>query len=177
MTVPTLTANQQIATATDWGMANTDIVWMASQAVGLPFYAACALLEKESKGRNIYGHDVGGVFSVPKKIVFVTAENYHRFIIRVMNGEIPNGVGPCQITWAGSLVNGHRNGGFFKEMSEQQLMPWMPFDNMRFGFAKLKQYHDNYGTWVNAGRVYNGALAYGQDLSIKVGDWVRRVGE
>ena len=133
---------ERVAIAEHAGLANVATAAVACRDAGLPFWAACALLEKESGGRNVYGHDQGGVHSLPNgRALEVTPVNYHDFIIKVMNGATSNGVGPCQITYAGTLVrctggNG-RNGGYFRLMAEAGLLPWRVYDNMLFGFRNL----------------------------------------
>ncbi len=159
-------------------LANADVAAVACREVGLPFWAACALLDKESNGENVWGHDQGGVFSNDEHDE-VTAELYHEFIIKVMNGAISNGVGPCQITYAGSLVrctggNG-RNGGYFREMSEEHLLPWDVHDNMVKGFTVLADHHTRHGSWFTAARLYNGGSDYGRDFVRVANEWRDRL--
>lgn len=166
---------KRIAIAKQAGLWNVDAAAAACRAVGLPFFAACALLEKESSGKNIYGHDAGGINNVRGELR-VTDVNFLAFLVKVMNGGTSNGVGPCQITYAGALKNGHRDGGFFRQMSEQGLRPWVPEDNMRFGFGLLKGYYDDTRSWVDAGTKFNGARTYGLDLDRRVQEWKTRLG-
>ena len=46
------------------GLVNADLIVQAASATGLPLPILAAMAEKESGGKNIYGHDAGGVFSV-----------------------------------------------------------------------------------------------------------------
>ena len=47
------------------------------------FYLACAILQKESGGRNIYGHDRGGVFTTTDgSNIEVTKANFTEFCRR-----------------------------------------------------------------------------------------------
>lgn len=155
-------------------LKNADLAAAACRQVGLPFWAACALLEKESGGRNIYGHDKNGVFS-RDEFPEVTAQNFMTFLVRVMNGETSNGVGPCQITFAGSLKSGYRDGGYFRQMAEANLLPWDPQDNMKFGFQILRNRYRAKGSWKAAGAAYNGRLTYGIDLVEKMNEWRKRL--
>lgn len=141
-------------------------VWAASRAakkVGLPFEVACAVLQKESGGRNVYGHDAGGALSGYTRAVNEQNFNVFEWLITV-KGENSNGVGPCQITWF----------PFFNVMRQRNLKPWVPYDNMVFGFGLLKAYYDTSHSWTAAGHKYNGALEYGVDLNIKINEWKKR---
>jgi hypothetical protein len=163
-----------VQVATRFGLDNADAIQVAAKRAGLPFAVACALMEKESGGRNIYGHDAGGAGPHGQP---VTEANYRRFIAAVLDGATSNGVGPAQITWAGSLVNGKRDGGFFTIMQDRGLRPWVPVDNMRFGFELLAGYHAQTGSWIAAGERYNGAREYGVDLAKKIAAWRLRLKE
>lgn len=175
---PVTPERQQIAW--EFGLANVDMSALACRDAGLPFWASCTLSEKESMGDNMWGHDEGGVFSNDEH-EFVGARDYHEFIIKVMNGATSNGVGPRQITWAGSLVRcgsgDGRNGGYFKEMSEDDLLPWLVFDNMFFGDRLLARHKAAVEgrTWYSAARLYNGKESYARDFVIKANQWRERL--
>jgi hypothetical protein len=148
------------------GLHNVRPLAIASTRSRLPFYAACALMEKESGGRNIYGHDRGGVFTIDGTKP-VTRENWLEFRrLVVEQGRTSNGVGPAQITYR----------GFFPLMEAAGLRPWVPVDNMLFGCRLLRGYFYEGGeSWVYAGRRYNGAEAYGVDLARRVSAWRSRL--
>lgn len=148
------------------GLVNVDKAAVASRQVGLPFWAACALLSKESGGRNVWGgSDASPFVELARNEVPITRSSFAAFYVGVKAGLVPTGVGPCQITYAGALKNGVRDGGYFRLMEEQGLKPWLPFDNMVFGFRTLWDNYQNSGhSWVNAGRLYNGSRSYGEDL-------------
>lgn len=183
----------RIEAARAFGIRNVEVAALACRKANLAFYAACALLEKETHGANVWGHDVGGYLSTKAgPVTTLDGQTYDRganvpvspgdfmaFLVKVMNGEVTsNGVGPCQITYAGSLKNGHRDGGYFRQMSERGLLPWKPLDNMVFGFGVLRGHYGAHGnSWVTAGRLYNGRLAYGEDLAEKVALWRARFRE
>jgi len=76
-----------------------------------------------------------------------------------------NGVGPCQITYR----------GFFTDMEAQGLRPWVPHDNMLYGFRLLARYHADKGSWEAAGTAYNGSSQYGRDLAALVEKWRKRL--
>jgi hypothetical protein len=153
-------------------LANADIAAKACREVRLPYFVACALLEQESGGHNVYGHDANGALSgFPFD---VTEGNFQVFEWLVFTKhQTSNGVGPTQITYP----------GYFTQMAERRLDPWDPFDNMLFGFELLKGNYDRLGSWEKAGSVYNGgpkpnadALKYGRDLVAKVTAWKKRLG-
>lgn len=178
MTAPVTT--ERIQTAQAFGLQNVPDAATACRDAGLPFYAACALLQKESMGANVYGHDIGGALSgYPQQ---VDESNYRVFYWLVVDkGWTSNGVGPAQITWAGALrtstADAARDGGFFRIMEQQGLRPWIPEENMRFGFGLLWQaYLDNGRTWRVAGTMYNGKPSYGADLLAKCREWHERLG-
>ena len=156
------------------GLANADVIVLAAYQVGVPLEIAAALIEKESRGRNIYGHDVGGIFSLPPgQNLEVTPANYEQFLRRVLAGEKSNGVGPAQITYP----------GYFRQYPDYPF--WDPLANIKFGLTILAD-HLN-GDYSNesvsaAGAHYNGgtnpdarALAYGADLATKTRTWRARL--
>lgn len=159
------------------GVQNAASIVRAAKAVGLEVAIAAAIIQKEGHGVNQYGHDAGGVFSSralgKPADNLVTEENYNTFIVRVRAGEISNGVGPAQITWAGSIRNGRRDGGFFREMEEQGLKPWEPYDNIFFGLRMFAGYLRNSGDIVASGEAYNGNRSYGVALAGMVTAWRR----
>lgn len=162
----TLTGEQKREIARENGLVNVGAIWNQSARVGLPFYIACALVEKESGGRNVYGHDVDGAlsgFPFP-----VNEENYRVFHWLVFDkGQKSNGVGPLQITFK----------GHFPVMEREGLDPWRVSDNLFYGFRLFRGYlTDAKGDIVAAGRRYNGALSYGIDLADKAEVWHRRFG-
>jgi hypothetical protein len=73
-------------------MENADALVRASKDSGLPLYVACAMIQKESNGQNIYRHDNGGIMNGAGE---VTEENFkNEFLPQVLNGATSNGVGP-----------------------------------------------------------------------------------
>ena len=192
---------KQISIARGRGILHPKIAYLAAAEVELPYNAALAMLQMESAdpaqgvlgGANIYGHDKGGALSTagrsvtvcgqtypPNSNIKVNAANCAAFLIMIGAGAKSNGVGPCQITYAGELPDG-RSGGYFRQMTDQGLVPWNVYDNMQFGFSLLEMLYARERDWSRAFGRYNGGttpnMTYGnkargfmrkwQDLGIK----------
>jgi hypothetical protein len=156
---------RKIQIAKDYGLENVDALATVAAMVPVPFAVACALIEKESMGRNVYGHDVGGVFSDLPATFEVNEGNFQIFEYYVVaKGHTSNGVGPCQITYR----------GFFPQMREERLCAWVPRDNMLFGMRLIKSLKTTYGSWEAAGTHYNGSATYGADFAKKIAEWKGR---
>lgn len=146
-------------------LQNADALVKAAKDTGLPLDIAAAVIEKESGGKNIFGHDAGGAFHGGGT---VTEAKYKDFIKQVRGGKTSNGVGPAQITWP----------GFFTEMEKQGLKPWVPYDNMKYGFSLMVDYLGGKTTDAalrNAGKRYNGNGSYGDHLVEVVKKWRGRL--
>ncbi len=162
MLEPVTQARIDIATA--YGLTNVETIAAVCRDVGIPFFAACALFEKESGGRNVYGNDAGGALSGFPKLV--TEDNYAVFEWLVFTkGMWSNGVGPSQLTYK----------GFLTDMKAKGLRPWDVAENMTYGLTLLWGYRQTTGSWMDAGRLYNGATEYGVDLDAKVKQWRARL--
>lgn len=151
----------KIEVARDFGLQNAATIAQASEDVGIWFGPACTLFEKESMGRNVYGHDKGGALSgFPGQ---VNAQNFAVFEWLVFDQGMPsNGVGPSQLTWK----------GYFTSMKAQGLRPWVAYDNMLFGLTILNtHYLANDKDWLKAATLYNGATSYGEDFVAKLAEW------
>lgn len=161
--------DSQVSVLAAGGLSNAGLIVEAADRTGVPLAIAAAMVEKESGGRNVYGHDTGGVFSVPGRDIEVTQENYGEFLRRVLAGEKSNGVGPAQITYR----------GYFERYPEYPFGE--PLANIRFGLTILADYlRGDYSdaSVAAAGARYNGgtnpgprALAYGADLLTKTKAW------
>lgn len=168
------------------GLTNADLIVQAASATGVPLAIAAAMIQKETGGKNIYGHDAGGVYStltgpvVVGGIVYekgadipVTSLNFVEFLRLVTAGEKSNGVGPAQITYA----------GYFKQAPDYPF--WDALANIRFGLTILADYLDDdfsdssissAGARYNGGTTPNGtALAYGADLLAQTKIWRARL--
>ena len=152
-----------------------DALIPAASVTGVPLHVAAAFVDKESDGANIYGHDLGGTFSIAGTKA-VTKTNYAEFYRLVVDqGRKSNGVGPMQITYR----------GYFPQARDQGVRLWVPFDNYRFGFAIIKRNLDRFatdpdqlakvGTLYNAGNLTGGITAYGRDLAAKAATWQTRL--
>lgn len=123
----TVTATQ-IARAKARGIKYAEELAAACDKYNFRFYLGCVILYKEtSGGDNIYGHDRGGVFSIPYPgRVEVTEENFKQFLAAISKaGSISNGVGPMQITYK----------GHFPIMEKAGLKAWVPADNIMYGIS------------------------------------------
>lgn len=156
------------------GLVNADLIVQAASTTGLPLAILAAMIEKESGGKNIYGHDAGGVFSVAGQNVEVTQANFTEFRRRVVDGgEKSNGVGPSQVTYR----------GYWTAYPDYPF--WEPLANLKFGATLLLDLLDgdtsdasisSAGAHYNGGTTPNGtALAYGADLLTKTITWRARL--
>ena len=59
------------------GLANADLIVQAATATGIPLAILAAMVQKESGGQNVYGHDAGGVFSTLYGSVTVEGVTIH----------------------------------------------------------------------------------------------------
>ena len=156
---------------TDAGVQNADAIVRAANDEGLPLGIAVALIMKESGGKNIYGHDRGGVLSAPGELQ-VTEDNFkNQFLPAVLGGATSNGVGLTQITYP----------GYFRQNPD--LAWWDPYTNARFGFNLIKGYlngrYDD-AALVAAGSTYNsgsptGNPAYGQTFRDLAVEWTEKL--
>lgn len=155
------------------GLVNVEEAAIACRKANLPFWAACALLEKESGGRKVWGGaDASPYAELNKLDIPITEASFWAFYVGVLAGHTPTGVNATQITYAGALKNGRRDGGYFRIMLERGLKPWSVHDAMFFGFELLWNHYLKHGhSWRNAGRIYNGAESYGVDLLDKCEWW------
>lgn len=163
-------------------LSNTVLVAQAAKIAGVPLHIAAALIYKESRGLNIYGHDWGGVYSTASGPVTiggttyptgsdipVTRANYLSFLDLLLSGNaqrpgvVSNGVGPAQITYYGFHVQARQDG---VDLSD-------PLANMVFGLRLLAGYLgrdytrtsvEEAGTLYNAGSLDNGVNAYGRSI-------------
>lgn len=171
-------------------LKNSAAIVEGARRADAPLSLVCAVADKESEGLMIYGHDRGGVYSTldgpvavdgvsyPRgRNVPVTRSNYAQFVDDVLGGAKPNGVGIMQITWAGPLVDGKRDGGFFTQAAKAGLDLADPVENVEFGAGLLRGYLKAAGGVLDDATVravgvrYNGQDAYGDDLVKVWGQW------
>lgn len=186
-TLPISELAKRVAIATKAGLDNAEDIARASIAAGVPFHLAAAIAEGESHGRNVYGHDLGGVFSTatgpvtigdvtyPKgSSIPVTPANAALFLYLVGSGKVSNGIGPFQLTYR----------GHFPIMLGQGLLPWVPYDNAYYALQVFAKYLENASGSINtAGAHYNGggkpglrAVQYGANLLARDTAWRKRFG-
>jgi hypothetical protein len=154
-------SNDQIIKAKNEGLANLETAAVVCDETGAKFYHLCALLEKESGGHNVYGHDAGGALAGFPGTVNKGNYEVFRWLVFVKL-QTSNGVGPMQIT-AKSLL---------ADMEKIGLKPWDAHDNMTYGSQLWIGYYAaarNSGLGVHdaiakAGAAYNGSTAYGLRL-------------
>ena len=168
------------------GLANAALIVEAADKAGMPLEIVAALIQKESGGRNVYGHDAGGTFSTrdgPVTIggvvylrgsnIEVTPSNFAEFLRRVRAGEKSNGVGPAQITYR----------GYFTDPRYRDYPYADPAANIRFGATLLADtLNGDFSDAAvrRAGAIYNGGAsnpnwAYGDDLVAKTRLWRDRL--
>jgi hypothetical protein len=152
------------------GFVNVELIADATNKVTEGrFWLSVSMIEKESKGRNVYGHDAGGALSgYPRE---VNLDNYRVLEWMVLaKGHTPNGVGPAQITHPDLL----------RQMKEMNLRPDIARDNIYFGVRHLTRFYrnafdvQNLTVWEAvqyAGRKYNGSSAYGDSLVTVAKKW------
>lgn len=168
--MPRPVGSERVQIARDYGLKNVAAIAFACREAEVPFAVACALMEQESGGRNVYGHDAGGALSGYPRLV--TEENFKVFEWLVFDqGQTSNGVGPAQITYK----------GYFTQMKTEGLLPWDAHDNMLFGLRILRANFNATNSWEKAGARYNGgprpnadAQGYGRDLAEKIDQWRKR---
>lgn len=155
---------------------NPAAIVAAAGRAGVPVAVAAALAELETGGRNVYGHDRGGVFAAPDgALVPVTPESLAELRARVAAGERSNGVGPAQITWPPLFDRADALG---LDLAE-------PEDNMTLGLMVLAEHArgdlspaglERAGTLYNAGTLAEGVTDYGRRLARAAAAWAERLG-
>lgn len=141
------------------------IIWEARRA-NCPISLVFAMVEKETGFANVFGHD---------KTIFIGAgevtEEKYRSYKRARDGQRPRrmqGVGPTQLTWWEFQDRADRLGGC-----------WRTNHNIRVGAEIIGSYYNKYKRQgfstktaiILAGRDYNGAREYGEDLYLRYRKW------
>lgn len=149
-----------------------EIVEEADRA-GLHIAAACALVEQESGGKNIFGADWGtrGVDRVPFAHMPVADARVKALVAHVRAGGVSNGVGLTQLTWRDFIYEAEAMGGAH-----------IPRYQLRVGFELLAGYFDSYGEpdgWgaYNAGPGNRASVrgSYSASCMTKRNAWLRRL--
>lgn len=158
-------------------MTNVEMLSTVCNNWGFPFFMALAIMEKESRGRNVYGADKGGVLSGFKGDV--NKGNYEAFLwLLSQPGSVSNGVGPFQLTYR----------GYHTDAVTKELQVWMPYDNMTYAirhillptFIKQRVIKSDRAAFAETARSYNagatGGEAYRDDALVKADAWAAAVG-
>jgi hypothetical protein len=150
------------------GRFETVVVREARRA-GLPVALACAVLEKETGFRNVFGHDAvrNPVKSPPGGLLAVTPDNYREYLKHRRRGLGNQGVGPMQLTSA-----------FLQDRADQLGGCWQPGPNIRVGLEFLAG--NIRRTGLRPGVVaYNGsgpaAQRYADDVLTRARVWDKRL--
>ena len=171
---------------------NFELAKQVAEEYKIPLALLCAVIEKESNGHHIYGHDTDGVYSTRGRTVVVdglsygvganvpvTPRNFAEFERRVLAGEKSNGVGIMQITYAGPVrADGTRDGGYLRVAREKGLDLSKELDNIRMGADIIRGHLQKAGgvpskdAVIYVGTKYNGRSTYGEDLWVKYNKWV-----
>ena len=176
---------------------NFELAKQVAEEYKIPLALLCAVIEKESNGHHVYGHDADGVYSTRGRTVVVdglsygvganvpvTSRNFAEFERRVLAGEKSNGVGIMQITFAGAVrADGTRDGGYLRIAREKGFDLSKELDNIRMGADIIKAHFQKAGgipskdAVVYVGTKYNGRSAYGEDLWVKFQAWEKKLAE
>ena len=145
------------------------VVVREARRVRLPIALACAVVEKETGFRNVFGHDAvrNPVKSPPGGLLTVTRENYGQYLHHRRQGLGNQGVGPMQLTSPGLQDRADQLGGC-----------WQPGPNIRVGLEFLAGNIRRLG--LRPGVVaYNGsgpaAQRYGDDVLARARVWEKRL--
>lgn len=138
---------------------------------GLYLSTACALIEKESGGKNLFGCDAGKTQVAPYCQQEVTRVRVLKLLELVNSGGPSNGVGLTQLTWPPFIKEAQKMGGAH-----------LPKYQMRVGFRVLNDHIARYG-WPSGAGAYNagGAFrdtvgkAYGADMARLEREWAARL--
>lgn len=165
------TARQRLADARyahiakRYGLSNSlRALWEARDA-GISPSLALAILQQESWGRNVFGHDPTIYVGAGE----VTKEKYlaYRAARRASGNRAMQGVGPMQLTWWEFQDGADKMGG-----------AWKPKYNLRYGYRRLAALIDAHGTWEGVKR-YNGsgpsAEAYARSVMLRQQLWHERL--
>lgn len=135
-------------------------LWEARDA-GISPALALAMLEQESGGRNVFGHDptiFAGAGEVTKAKYLAYREKR-----RASGNRLMQGVGPMQLTWWEFQDGADRLGGC-----------WIVKYNLRYGYRRLAANIKQHGLWQGVQR-YNGsgpaAVAYKNSVFARYEKW------
>ena len=191
--VPTPTVQPATTILTNGGLDNAQAIVDGARTAGVPLHIAAAFAEQESNGKNIYGHDDGGIYDTsfgpvtvdgvtyPKGAnVPVSRTSYRAFLDKLLYpatdtrakrpNVISNGVGPMQITYWGYHWDARAAGIDLSNAAQ----------NIRYGMQIVAGYLkgdysrtsiEKAGTLYNAGTLANGINKYGIQIADKAEKW------
>jgi hypothetical protein len=145
-----------------------------AERAGLDLDLACALVEQESGGQNIFGADHPEAAKYPTEPPYyrvrVTAERVQGLLFHIerYGYGASNGVGLTQLTYPPLISQAEEMGGAHR-----------PRFQCRVGFTELRNLIERYGTRMGLG-VYNGGpkypnYQYAWDVLEKRNEWSRRL--
>ena len=140
-----------------------------ARRVRLPVALACAVLEKETGFRNVFGHDAvrNPVKSPPGGLLTVTQDNYRQYLQHRRQGLGNQGVGPMQLT-----------SPFLQDRADQLGGCWQPGPNIRVGLEFLAGNIRRMGLRPGV-TAYNGsgpaAQRYADDVLARTRLWDQRL--
>jgi cell wall-associated NlpC family hydrolase len=148
-------------------LRNPELILQESRKAGLSLPLACALIEQESHGRNVFGHDPTRSIPDEWKGEQVTAARYRHYKRNRQQGLGMQGVGLAQLTWYQYQDRADALGGCYR-----------PEVNLRVGFSVLRGHVRVLGLRQGIAR-YNGsgsaAQRYADQVLAKLKVWRRRL--
>ena len=147
-----------------------------NQNVGFTLAACCAMVQKESGGRMIWGADPWNEAAFPSGAALDSAlheqpvieADYHVYRARRNGGMQPQGCGITQLTSASLQIQAEQAGGC-----------WVPLWNTVVGFQTLRSLFENAGSEHAGFRNYNGsgpaAEAYADGAVELAAEWQSRI--
>ncbi|MGH3085974.1 MAG: peptidoglycan recognition protein family protein [Rubrobacteraceae bacterium] len=121
------------------------IIYDEAKRANLHITSACALVEQESAGRNVFGADWGTrrADHIPFAHLPVTGQRVRQLVAHVRAGGVSNGVGLTQLTWRDFIYDAERRGGAH-----------LPKHQCAVGFELLAGYYGKY-PYLEAIGAYN----------------------
>lgn len=172
-----MTAILRVAIATQYGLQNAEHIATAATETGVPMRWAFALIEQESGGANVVGrYDDSPFAGYPGPVTKGWFKLFYWLVTE--RGWTPTGINAGQITYAGALKGGKRDGGYFREMEAEGLKPWVPLDSIRKALRIFRDHYDRVGDWETAAGHFNGGTTpnrtYGGEVRDKARAWRQR---
>lgn len=138
---------QRIIVARSAGIANAELGLLASRIVGFPVFATYAVMERESKGKNVWGGDPT-IFQGHHNMT-VTPEAYKQYLVERGEQGAGQGVGPMQLTHWSIQDEADNFGGSY-----------VPFINILIGVDFLNELWDLHGDWEQVFPRWNADPSY-----------------